>query len=170
MIINYIKTHSVKFVLFGLLAVGFGSCNNENNKQVLTREIPFTKEGTLRLIRSTNDSLIATLDIEIAEGEYETATGLMYRNSMEDHQAMLFIFERESPLSFYMKNTQFPLDIIYLNEALEIVEVYRDTKPFDPTPLPSRRPAKYVLEVNAGLVAQWKLLPIDRAEFSRIDQ
>ena len=121
MIINYIKTHSVKFVLFGLLAVGLGSCKNENNKQVLTREIPFTKEGTLRLIRSTNDSLIATLDIEIAEGEYETATGLMYRNSMKDHQAMLFIFERESPLSFYMKNTQFSLDIIYLNEALEIV-------------------------------------------------
>ena len=69
MIINYIKTHSVKFVLFGLLAVGLGSCKNENNKQVLTREIPFTKEGTLRLIRSHHyDSLIATLDIEIAEG------------------------------------------------------------------------------------------------------
>ncbi len=167
--INYIKTHSIKFVLLGLIALGISGCKEEKKQQILTREIAFTKEGNLQLIRSTNDSLIASLDIEIAEGEYETATGLMYRNSMEDHQGMLFIFERESPLSFYMKNTQFPLDIIYLNEALEIVEVYRDTKPFDPTPLPSRRPAKYVLEVNAGLVAQWKLLPIDRAEFSRIN-
>ena len=163
------KKHSLKIVLFALLTLGVVSCKDEKNQQVLTKEIPFTKEGTLSLVRSTNDSLIATLDIEIAEGDYETATGLMYRNSMRDDQAMLFIFKRESPLSFYMKNTQFPLDIIYLNEALQIVEVHRDAKPFDPTPLPSGRPAKYVLEVNAGLVAKWKLLPIDRAEFSRIN-
>jgi uncharacterized membrane protein (UPF0127 family) len=154
--------------VFGLLALtGVTACKNDKHDKVLTREIPFTKEGTLSIMRSTNDSLIATLDIEIAESEYETATGLMYRNSMEDHQAMLFIFDRESPLSFYMKNTQFPIDIIYLDKDLKIVEVYRDSKPFDPTPLPSGRPAKYVLEVNAGMVARWKLLPIDRAEFSR---
>jgi len=164
------KKRYIKFALLGLLATGVSGCKNDKNQTVLTREITFKKEGNLKLVRSTNDSLIATLDIEIAEGEYETATGLMYRSSMEDHQGMLFIFERESPLSFYMKNTQFPLDIIYLNEDLQIVEVYRDTKPFDPTPLPSRKPAKYVLEVNAGLVAQWKLLPIDRAEFTRLDQ
>lgn len=163
------KKNYLKLAVLGMLAIGMHGCKNEKNQEVLTKVIPFKKEGTLKLLRSTNDSLITTLDIEIAEGDYETATGLMYRNSMEDHQAMLFIFERESPLSFYMKNTQFPLDIIYLNEALQIVEVYRDTKPFDPTPLPSRKPAKYVLEVNAGLVAQWKLLPIDRAEFTRID-
>lgn len=163
------KKNYLKLAVLGMLAIGMHGCKNEKNQEVLTKAIPFKKEGTLKLVRSTNDSLITTLDIEIAEGDYETATGLMYRNSMEDHQAMLFIFERESPLSFYMKNTQFPLDIIYLNEALQIVEVYRDAKPFDPTPLPSRKPAKYVLEVNAGLVAQWKLLPIDRAEFTRID-
>lgn len=163
------KKNYLKLAVLGMLAIGMHGCKNEKNQEVLTKAIPFKKEGTLKLVRSTNDSLITTLDIEIAEGDYETATGLMYRNSMEDHQAMLFIFERESPLSFYMKNTQFPLDIIYLNEALQIVEVYRDAKPFDPTPLPSRKPAKYVLEVNAGLVAQWKLLPIDRAEFTRIN-
>lgn len=163
------KKNYLKLAVLGMLAIGMHGCKNEKNQEVLTKAIPFKKEGTLKLVRSTNDSLITTLDIEIAEGDYETATGLMYRNSMEDHQAMLFIFVRESPLSFYMKNTQFPLDIIYLNEALQIVEVYRDAKPFDPTPLPSRKPAKYVLEVNAGLVAQWKLLPIDRAEFTRIN-
>ena len=163
------KKNYLKLAVLGMLAIGMHGCKNEKNQEVLTKVIPFKKEGTLKLLRSTNDSLITTLDIEIAEGDYETATGLMYRNSMEDHQAMLFIFVRESPLSFYMKNTQFPLDIIYLNEALQIVEVYRDAKPFDPTPLPSRKPAKYVLEVNAGLVAQWKLLPIDRAEFTRIN-
>lgn len=147
---------------------GIISCKNNTNDKVLTREIKFTQEGALSLYRSTNDSLIATLDIEIAEGEYETATGLMYRKSMQDNQGMFFIFDQEAPLSFYMKNTQFPIDIIYLDKALNIGEIYPDAKPFDPTPLPSRRPAKFVLEVNAGRVAQWNLQPTDRVEFSRI--
>ena len=84
---------------------GFGSCMNQKKEKVLTRTISFTKEGELNLLRPEVDTLIASLDIEIAESEYETQTGLMYRNSMEDHQAMLFIFEQEAPLSFYMKNT-----------------------------------------------------------------
>jgi uncharacterized membrane protein (UPF0127 family) len=151
-----------------LVITGIISCKNNTNDKVLTKEIKFSQEGTLSIYRSTNDSLIATLDIEISEGEYETATGLMYRKSMQDNQGMFFIFDQEAPLSFYMKNTQFPIDIIYLDKALNIGEIYRDAKPFDPTPLPSRRPAKFVLEVNAGRVAQWNLQPTDRVEFSRI--
>jgi uncharacterized membrane protein (UPF0127 family) len=156
------------FTLMSLVITGIISCKNNTNDKVLTKEIKFSQEGTLSIYRSTNDSLIATLDIEISEGEYETATGLMYRKSMQDNQGMFFIFDQEAPLSFYMKNTQFPIDIIYLDKALNIGEIYRDAKPFDPTPLPSRRPAKFVLEVNAGRVAQWNLQPTDRVEFSRI--
>jgi len=146
----------------------FGSCKNQQKEKVLTRTISFAKEGELSLLRPDVDTLIATLDIEIAESEYETQTGLMYRNSMEDHQAMLFIFEQEAPLSFYMKNTQFPLDIIYLDEGLNIVQIYNETKPFDARPLPSNRPAQYVLEVNAGLAKRWNLQSGDKAKFSRL--
>jgi uncharacterized membrane protein (UPF0127 family) len=87
---------------------------------------------------------------------------------MEDHQAMLFIFEQEAPLSFYMKNTQFPLDIIYLDKGLNIVQIYNETKPFDARLLPSNRPAQYVLEVNAGLAKSWNLQSGDKAKFSRL--
>ena len=45
-----------KFIALGLMAlVGITGCINEKNEKVLTREIPFTKEGTLSLVRSTND-------------------------------------------------------------------------------------------------------------------
>lgn len=146
----------------------FGSCKNQQKEKVLTRTISFTKEGELSLLRPDVDTLIATLDIEIAESEYETQTGLMYRNSMADHQGMLFIFQQEAPLSFFMKNTQFPLDIIYLDKGLNIVQIYNETKPFDARPLPSNRPAQYVLEVNAGLARRWDLQSGDKAKYSRL--
>ncbi|MDA0700752.1 MAG: DUF192 domain-containing protein [Bacteroidetes bacterium] len=150
------------------LALALVSCGGKKEEKILTRSIEFNKEGELTLTRIPTDSLIVTLDIEIAEDNYATQTGLMYRTSMENHQAMLFIFPKESPLSFHMKNTQFPLDLIFLNEDLKIVNVHRDAQPYDQTPLSSGKPAKYVLEVNAGLVAQWKLLPIDQAAFNRL--
>ena len=108
----------------GLMIFGLGSCKNQRKEKVLTRSISFTKEGSLNLLRQEVDTLIATLDIEIAESDYETQTGLMYRNSMKGHQAMLFIFQEEAQLSFYMKNTKFPLDIIYLDKGLKIVQIF----------------------------------------------
>ncbi len=134
---------------------------------VLTKEVKFTKEGTLSIKKASTDSLVATLDIEFAETEYETQTGLMYRKSMLPNRGMLFIFESEAPKAFYMKNTEFSLDIIYLNAQKEIVTIQKNAKPLDETSLPSGIPAQYVLEVNAGLSDQWGLESGDRIEYSK---
>ncbi len=152
-------------MLATLLAVP--GCKEKTEEKVLTREIPFTKEGELEIKRTTNDSLIAKIDIEFAETDYEVQTGLMYRKGMKDNQGMLFIFDRPNIKNFYMKNTEFPLDIIFLNEKMEIVNVQRDAQPFNQTTLSSGVPAQYVLEVNAGLTARWKLLPKDVISFVR---
>lgn len=134
----------------------FSSCK-ESEKQVksITKEIVFSKEGELVLKKANTDSIYKTLDIEIAETEYETQTGLMYRHSMEDNQAMLFIFEKQQSRSFYMKNTEFPLDIIYINKEKEIVSIQKNAKPFDNTSLPSDAPVLYVLEIKGGLSDLW---------------
>jgi uncharacterized membrane protein (UPF0127 family) len=138
----------------------FINCKNEQKStKSLTKEIAFKKEGELKLLRA--DSLLKSLDIEIAETEYETQTGLMYRHSMENNQAMLFIFKNEKPRSFYMKNTEFPLDIIYVNNKKEIVSIQKNAKPFDNTSLPSNAPVLYVLEINAGLSDKWGLVAGD---------
>ena len=81
----------------------------------------------------------------------------MYRTSMQQDGGTLFIFEDERPRSFYMKNTQFALDIIYLDAAQKVVSIQKNAQPMDPTSLPSEGNAKYVLEVNAGLSDQWNL-------------
>lgn len=148
------------YLLIGLLTflLLFSSCK-ESEKQVksITKEIFFNKEGVLKLKKVKTDSVYKTLDIEIAETEYETQTGLMYRKAMEDNQAMLFIFENEQPRSFYMKNTEFPLDIIYINKEKKIVSIQKNAKPFDNTSLPSNVPVLYVLEINGGLSDIWEI-------------
>lgn len=150
------------FISLGLTT----SCKNDK-KEIKTNEVPFTKEGELTLIKSTTDSIISKIDIEIADNEYETQTGLMYRNSMKEHQGMLFVFEDERPRSFYMKNTKFALDLIYLNTNKMVVSFQENAQPLDESSLPSNFPAKYVLEVNAGLVAKWQLQVGDRMAFSK---
>ncbi|MGE5943434.1 MAG: DUF192 domain-containing protein [Flavobacteriales bacterium] len=81
----------------------------------------------------------------------------MYRSSMETNQGMLFVFDDVTERHFYMKNTQIPLDIIYIGANKKIVSFQKNAKPFDESSLPSNIPAKYVLEINAGLVDTWSL-------------
>ncbi|QQX77053.1 MULTISPECIES: DUF192 domain-containing protein [Aequorivita] len=161
-----------KILISAVLAasiLSFYNCKDSSTSEnkSLTKEITFTKEGELQLFKAENDSLIARLNIEIADDEYSTQTGLMYRHSMAEDQAMLFIFNTMQPRSFYMKNTEIPLDIIYLNADKQIVSIQKNAKPFDESSLPSEAPSQYVLEVNAGLADKWKLEKGDKISFSR---
>ncbi len=140
----------------------FYNCKDSSESKSLTKEITFIKEGELNLLKAENDSVIVRLDIEKADNEYKRETGLMYRHSMAEHQGMLFVFETEKPLSFYMKNTEFPLDIIYFNSEKEIVNIQKNAKPYDQTSLPSDAPSQYVLEVNGGLSDKWNLTKGDK--------
>ncbi|WP_242085306.1 DUF192 domain-containing protein [Aestuariivivens sediminis] len=143
-------------IAFLFLCCSFIIASCKNEKRVIKQtEITFNKEGELTIIKS--DSSLVVLDIEIADTEFDTQTGLMYRNSMEDSQGMLFIFKDEAPRSFYMKNTHIPLDIVFISENNKIVSFQKNAKPFDESSIPSHAPAKYVLEINAGLVDKWDL-------------
>ena len=155
------------FIFLSILS--FFNCkdNTKSESKNLTKEILFTKQGELTLLKAQTDSIISKLDIEIADNEYKTQTGLMYRNSMEENQAMLFIFPDEQKRSFYMKNTEIPLDILYFNSEKILMSLQKNAKPFDQTSLPSETVSQYVLEVKAGLSDKWNLEKGDRFEFAR---
>ncbi|WP_394335750.1 DUF192 domain-containing protein [Robiginitalea sediminis] len=142
-------------------------CQEEKKNPIKTETISFTKEGELQVLRAGTDSVLADLDIEIAETDYETQTGLMYRESMEDTQAMWFVFETEAMHSFYMKNTLFPLDILFVNEELEIVTVAKNAQPLDEAGISSGVPVRYVLEIKAGLADKWGISEGDLIRYSR---
>lgn len=156
--------HSLSFLLVVVFLI---SCKEESKVTIKTEEVRFTKEGNLTISKQPTDSLLVELDIEFAETDYETQTGLMYRKGMEDNQGMLFIFPDIAMHSFYMKNTAFPLDIIYIDEHLKIASFQENAQPFNESGLSSKVPIQYVLEVNAGLAEKWLLEVGDSIAFTR---
>lgn len=140
----------------------FGSNKTEQIVEITPDDIQFTKDGELSIFK--NDSLIQTIDVEFAKNEMERSLGLMYRSSMDEHQGMWFIFPEEAPRSFYMRNTEISLDIIYLDKDKKVVSIAKNARPYDETSLPSEKPAMYVLEINGGLADKWGIDKDDRVE------
>ncbi len=91
----------------------------------------------------------AELQVEVADTPESRARGLMERASMPADQGMLFVFPESDFRAFWMRNTLIPLSIAYMDERLRILEIH-DMEPLDETPVPSRFPAMFALEVNQG--------------------
>jgi uncharacterized membrane protein (UPF0127 family) len=148
--------NNIIYLLFICIALQL-SCKGESNKAIKTAPVTFKKEGDLRILKKESDSLLTTLDIEIADTDYERETGLMYRSSMEQSQGMLFVFDDLSMHYFYMKNTEFPLDLIFVDDQMKIASFQKNARPMNENSLSSKVPVKYVLEVNAGMADKWSL-------------
>jgi uncharacterized membrane protein (UPF0127 family) len=133
------------------------SCKEETKKVIVTAPVAFKKEGKLRILKKESDSLIINLDIEIADTDYERETGLMYRSSMAPKQGMLFVFDDVSMHYFYMKNTEIPLDLIFVDNQMSIASFQKNAQPMNENSLTSKVPVRYVLEVNAGMADKWSL-------------
>jgi uncharacterized membrane protein (UPF0127 family) len=100
--------------------------------------------------------------VEVADDDAERARGLMFRDEMAPGHGMLFLHERQEPLAFWMKNTKIPLDILYFDNERRLVAQQRNVPPCSagdrcPTYPSDGKPARYVLELNAGQAARLKL-------------
>lgn len=94
-----------------------------------------------------------SVSVELAETEAQREQGLMNRESLDAHKGMLFIFPRSAKHSFWMKNTKIPLDMIWIDNTLVVVDVKHSAPPCTTVICPSyvpQAPARYVLEVNGG--------------------
>ncbi len=152
-------------VLILLIACSVCKACKQEKQNIKQTEVAFKKEGELSIFDSKNETLKVGLDIEIADTDFDIQTGLMYRNTMATKQGMLFVFEDEQERFFYMKNTRIPLDIVYINANRNIVSFQKNAQPFNEASLPSNAPAKYVLEINAGLADTWALNVGDSISF-----
>ncbi len=100
-------------------------------------------------------------DAQVAHTPAQRARGLMYKNFLGKNKGMLFVFDDDAPRNFWMKNTLIPLDMIFADETGTVVsvsenvrpcaEVLRVTKAGVCPSYSSVFPARYVLEINAGL-------------------
>lgn len=94
-----------------------------------------------------------TIKVEVARAEKEKERGLMFRERMGKDEGMLFVYEREEGLSFWMKNTRLPLSIAFIDKGGKIVDI-QDMEPFSLETHASAYPARYALEMNRGWFAR----------------
>ncbi len=106
--------------------------------------------------------------IDLADSEEERSKGLMFRTSLKENAGMLFIFENPSVQAFWMKNTLIPLDMIFIDENKMIINI-ETALPCTSDPCQiytSKRPALYVLEVNAGFAEKNNIATGDEVEIT----
>jgi len=97
-----------------------------------------------------------TIKVEVARTEKEKERGLMFRERMGKDEGMVFVYEREEMLSFWMKNTRLPLSIAFIDKGGRIVDI-QDMEPFSLETHTSAHPATYALEMNRGWFARERI-------------
>ena len=102
--------------------------------------------------------------VEVARSDPDRARGLMHRRYMPPDRGMLFDFEREQPISMWMKDTYLPLDMVFIRRDGTIARIAADTEPLSTRTVPSGEPVLAVLELNAGTAARLGIKPGDRVE------
>jgi uncharacterized membrane protein (UPF0127 family) len=101
------------------------------------------------LERATLGIASATIDVELARTAKQRETGLMYRTRLDEGKGMLFVFEEDQKLSFWMKNTKVPLSIAYISSSGLILDIF-DMEPFSEKSIATAHYARYALEVPRG--------------------
>jgi uncharacterized membrane protein (UPF0127 family) len=94
-----------------------------------------------------------SVTIEVANTEAEREAGLMYRQDMADDHGMLFVFEMQKQVGFWMRNTPMPLDLIFVGQDGKI-RVVKHGEPFSDAVISPGVPVRFVLELKAGIAAK----------------
>src|SRR3989338_2407214 len=113
--------------------------SNNNNQNISQKEGHVLKVGTARVL------------IDIADTPALRERGLSGRKLLLDDQGTYFIFDHPDVYPFWMKEMNFPIDIIWIGEHMSVVDITKSASPSSfPQTFVSSAPALYVLEVQAG--------------------
>jgi uncharacterized membrane protein (UPF0127 family) len=130
-------------VSLAVTALGAGGCDDESTPSAATAaQAPAMRTVQMRI----GDK---TFTLEVAETPFRLRYGLMNRPSLAEDRGMLFVWDDEQVRGFYNKNVNFPLDLIFINSAGEVVSI-RHMEAQDPTSVFSERPVRYTVELNKG--------------------
>ena len=100
--------------------------------------------------------------VELATNDAERERGLMFRKALPEGHGMLFDFDREQPVSFWMHNTYIPLDMIFIRADGRILRIAENAEPLSDRLIPSGGPVRAVLEVIGGTARKLGIAPGDR--------
>lgn len=94
----------------------------------------------------------SSIRVETATSLMKQAKGLSGRKSLGAREGMLFLYAKPGFYSFWMKDMTFPIDIIWISEEYEVVDITSNIQPDSfPRTFAPQKASQYVLEVNAGV-------------------
>jgi len=123
-----------------------------------------TQQNQIEIKFSNSNKIIVA---RYADTVSERAQGLMYVTALAENQGMLFVYDTPRIGSFWMKNTYIPLEIYFIDENNEIIDI-QYMKPCEKEPCPyyvSPEKIKYALEVNQGIAEKYNITIGDKIEF-----
>jgi uncharacterized membrane protein (UPF0127 family) len=95
--------------------------------------------------------------VELAATDSQRSIGLMHRNDLADDRGMLFDFQHEQTVRFWMRNTFIALDMIFIRSNGEIAAIFENTTPHSEKPVGPRQEVQAVLEVPAGTCGRLRI-------------
>ena len=105
------------------------------------------EKAEIRIKTSNGDT--HSLTVELAKTEEQREQGFMFREKIPEGTGMLFVFQKDERLAFWMKNTPSPLSIAYISSSGEIRAIF-DMEPFNEKSVVSPFSVRYALEVPQG--------------------
>lgn len=129
----------------GVLFAGFANALRAGENAPVV-ELP--KE---ELVIKTQDGKEHSFQVEVAITAEEQRRGLMFREQMDEDAGMLFLFGREIPARFWMKNTYIPLDMLFIRADGTIANIHHNATPHSLEGVASAEPVLAVLELNGGI-------------------
>lgn len=115
------------------------------------------------LVITRHDGAAVAIAVELALSDAQRQQGLMFRRELADGRGMLFVFEQDQIMSFWMKNTLIPLSIAFISQSGRITEITH-MQAQSTRNVYSREQARYALEVPHGWFARAGIMVGDRLD------
>jgi uncharacterized membrane protein (UPF0127 family) len=135
---------------------------------VLALALPWAAHGDDSALTLRTATGSYSFNVEVVDTPQTRAQGLMFRTELAEDAGMLFDFEAERQVSFWMQNTFIPLDMIFVGADGVIDTIHVNARPQDPTSIPSQVPVRFVLEIPGGRSVEIGLKPGDTMEHERV--
>ena len=142
---------SLRFIFLCLLILPSFALRAEENVTYPTAPLAIKAHGK-----------VLHFTVEVATSEDQQRHGLMFRNSLPAMHGMIFVFAANKQVTFWMKDTPLPLDMLFIDRHGIISQIVEKATPESTTPIPSMGKVRAVLELIGGAAAQYHIARGDK--------
>jgi hypothetical protein len=102
--------------------------------------------------------------VQVAATPQQQEHGLMFVRSLAPNEGMIFPYDPPQPVSFWMRNTLIPLDMVFIRADGTIARI-ATAKPLDETSIPGGEPVAAVLEIGGGRAEELGIRAGDKVDW-----